>query len=171
MSTQSILLEPWYDFRLELPAEQVGRAMSDLQRMNGEVNPPETFGEETVLTGAAPVAKLRNYAREVTAYTRGRGRLLCTLRGYAPCAEQEAVVEAIGYDPERDVENTPDSVFCGHGAGYTVKWNEVPAMAHVDSGLRLGKKAEPEHQAPQQRRVSASYAGTIEQDKELQAIF
>ena len=170
MSTKSILLEPWYDFRLELPAEQVGRAMSDLQRMNGEVNPPETFGEETVLTGSAPVAKLRNYAREVTSYTRGRGRLLCTLRGYAPCAEQDEVVEAIGYDPERDVENTPDSVFCGHGAGYNVKWDEVPSMAHVDSGLRLGKKEEAPKEAPQPRRVS-SYAGTIEQDKELQAIF
>ena len=170
MQAESILLEPWYEFRLELPADQVGRAMSDLQRMNGEVNPPETFGEETTLTGTAPVAALRDYAREVTAYTRGRGRLLCVPVGYRPCADQETIVEASGYDPERDVDNPPDSVFCSHGAGVNVKWNEVPARAHVDSGLRLGqKKPEPEA-APQTRRPS-TYAGTMEQDKELQAIF
>ena len=170
MQAESVLLEPWYDFRLELPADQVGRAMSDLQRMNGETAPPETFGEETVLTGSAPVAVLRGYAAEVTAYTRGRGRLLCTPAGYRPCANQEEVVETVGYDPERDVDNTPDSVFCGHGAGYTVKWDEVPAHAHVDSGLRLGAKVEAEEPAPQSRR-SKSYAGTLQQDKELQAIF
>ena len=170
MQAESVLLEPWYDFRLEVPAEQVGRAMTDLQRMNGEVEAPEAMGDETVLTGAAPVAAMRNYAREVTAYTRGRGRLSCVLRGYAPCAQQAEVVEAMGYDPERDVDNTPDSVFCGHGAGYTVKWDEVPAMAHVDSGLRLGKEQAAEKPAPARRQVS-SYAGTIEQDKELQAIF
>ena len=139
MQAESVLLEPWYEFRLELPADQVGRAMSDLQRMNGETNPPETFGEETTLTGAAPVEALRDYAREVTAYTRGRGRLLCVPAGYRPCADQETIVEASGYDPERDVDNPPDSVFCSHGAGVNVKWNEVPARAHVDSGLRLGK--------------------------------
>ena len=170
MQAESVLLEPWYDFRLEVPAEQVGRAMTDLQRMNGEIDPPETMGDETVLTGAAPVAAMRNYAREVTAYTRGRGRLSCVLRGYAPCAQQTEVAETIGYDPERDTENTPDSVFCGHGAGYTVKWDEVPAMAHVDSGLRLGKQQVEEEKTPARRRVS-TYAGTIEQDKELQAIF
>ena len=170
MQAESVLLEPWYDFRLELPAEQVGRAMSDLQRMNGETAPPETFGEETVLTGSAPVAALRGYAAEVTAYTRGRGRLLCTPAGYRPCANQAEVVEAVDYDPERDVDNTPDSVFCGHGAGYTVKWDEVPAHQHVDSGLRLGVKVVEEAPTPQPRR-SESYAGTLQQDKELQAIF
>ncbi len=170
MQAESVLLEPWYDFRLELPSQQVGRAMSDLQRMNGEVAPPETAGEETVLTGSAPVAALRDYAREVTAYTRGQGRLLCQLAGYRPCANAAEVIEAMGYDPERDVDNTPDSVFCGHGAGYTVKWDEVPQHAHVDSGLRLGEaKAEPE-KAPQPWRTS-TYAGTFEQDRELQAIF
>ncbi len=170
MRAESVLLEPWYDFRLELPAEQVGRAMSDLQRMNGETAPPETFGEETVLTGSAPVAALRGYAAEVTAYTRGRGRLLCTPAGYRPCANQTEVVEAVGYDPERDVDNTPDSVFCGHGAGYTVKWDQVPAHAHVDSGLRL--ETPPEEEAPvAQPRRRESYAGTLQQDKELQAIF
>ena len=170
MRAESVLLEPWYDFRLELPTEQVGRAMSDLQRMNGETSPPETLGEETVLTGSAPVAALRGYAAEVTAYTRGRGRLLCAPAGYRPCASQAEVVEAMGYDPERDVDNTPDSVFCGHGAGYTVKWDEVPAHAHVDSGLRLGAEAERAETSARPRR-SAGYAGTLQQDKELQAIF
>ena len=170
MQAESVLLEPWYDFRLELPTDQVGRAINDLQMMNGTVDPPETAGEETTLTGSAPVAGLRDYAREVTAYTRGRGRLLCTLRGYAPCARAEEVIAERGYDPVRDVDNTPDSVFCSHGAGVNVKWNEVAAHAHVDSGLRLGRREAEAEAAPQTRRFSA-YAGTIEQDKELQAIF
>ena len=170
MSAQSVLLEPWYAFRLELPAAQVGRAISDLQRMNGETEPPETVGDEVVLTGAAPVAALRDYAREVTAYTRGQGRLLCQPGGYRPCADQEAVVEAMGYDPDRDVENTADSVFCAHGAGYNVKWDQVPAMAHVSSGVSLDGDAEPEDTPPQPRRM-LDYAGTMEQDKELQSIF
>lgn len=170
MSAQSVLLEPWYTFRLELPAAQVGRAMSDLQRMNGETDPPETFGEETVLTGAAPVAALRDYAREVTAYTRGQGRLFCQNGGYRPCADQEAVVEALCYDPDRDVENTADSVFCAHGAGYNVKWDQVPAMAHVSSGLSLEEEEAPEDTAPQPRRAM-DYVGTLAQDKELQSIF
>ncbi len=170
MMAESVLLEPWYEFRLEIPADQVGRAMSDLQRMNGEVEPPETFGAETVLTGAASVAALRDYAREVIAYTRGQGRLICQNGGYRPCSEAEKVIDAIGYELERDVENTPDSVFCDHGAGYNVKWNEVPAMAHVDSGLRFGRQTAGVEEQPRARAVSA-YAGTVEQDKELQAIF
>ena len=170
MSAQSVLLEPWYTFRLELPAAQVGRAMSDLQRMNGETDPPETFGEETVLTGAAPVAALRDYAREVTAYTRGQGRLFCQNGGYRPCADQEAVVEALCYDPDRDVENTADSVFCAHGAGYNVKWDQVPAMAHVSSGLSLEEEEAPEDTAPRPRQAM-DYAGTLAQDKELRSIF
>ena len=170
MSAQSVLLEPWYTFRLELPAAQVGRAISDLQRMNGEADPPETFGEETVLTGAAPVAALRDYAWEVTAYTRGQGRLFCQSGGYRPCADQAAVVEALCYDPDRDVENTADSVFCALGAGYNVKWDQVPAMAHVSSGVSLEEEEAPEDTAPQPRRAM-DYAGTLAQDKELQSIF
>ncbi len=171
MQAENILLEPWYDFRLELPADQVGRAMTDLQRMNARTDAPETMGEETVLTGAAPVSGLRDYGQEVTVYTRGRGRLLCTPRGYEPCADQAAVVEALGYDPERDPDNPPDSVFCSHGAGVIVKWNEVAAHAHVDSGLRLDAP-EPEAEAvTAQPRQRMDYAGTLAQDKELQAIF
>ena len=170
MQAESILLEPWYDFRLEVPADQVGRAISDLQRMEGETAPPETLGELAVLTGAAPVAGLRGYAREVAAYTRGRGRLSCQPGGFRPCARAEEVVEALGYDPERDVENTPDSVFCAHGAGYTVPWDQVPAQAHLDSGWapEVPEETVPEKTAA---RRSAAYAGTIEQDRELQAIF
>ena len=148
MEAESILLEPWYNFRLEVPAAQVGRALSDLQRMGGRVEPPETAGDMAVLTGSAPVARLRDYGREVAAYTRGRGRLSCTSGGYAPCHNQEEVVAAMGYDPERDVENPPGSVFCAHGAGYNVKWDEVKAHAHVDSGLRLGEAPPEEEAAP-----------------------
>ena len=167
----AVLLEPWYRFRLEIPAQQVGRAMMDLQQMGGKVDPPETVGEETALTGTAPVAGLRDYAREVAVYTRGQGRLSCVPAGYFPCAEAEAVIEAMGYDPERDVENTADSVFCSHGAGVVIPWREVAQHAQVDSGWRpQGTEPEPKEAAPQRRPVS-TYAGTAAQDKELQAIF
>ena len=170
MEAESILLEPWYDFRLELPGPQVGRAMTDLQQMNARLNPPETVGEEAVLTGAVAVSSLGDYAREVAAYTQGRGRLLCSLRGYEPCPDQEAVLAGIDYDPLADLDNSPESVFCSHGAGVIVLWDEVPARAHVSSGLRLGAEAEEAAEGPDIRR-SGAYAGTIEQDKELQAIF
>ena len=171
MQAENVLLEPWYRFRLELPAEQVGRAMTDLQRMNGEVELPETIGEDAVLTGHAPVAGLRDYGREVAVYTRGRGRLSCTPAGYFPCAEADSVIAAIGYDPERDTENPADSVFCSHGVGVIVPWFEVCDHAQVESGWQPKSAApEPETSGPKQRTVSA-YAGTIEQDRELQAIF
>nr|WP_325184765.1 translation factor GTPase family protein [uncultured Oscillibacter sp.] len=170
MQAESVLLEPWYDFRLELPAAQAGRAISDIQRMNGETAPPETAGEEAVITGSVPVAALGDYAREVAAYTRGLGRLSCTPGGCRPCGEAEAVIEALGYDPERDVENTPDSVFCAHGGGYTVPWNEVPAHAHLSSGWRP-ERPEEAPEAPRPLRQRADYAGAMAQDRELQAIF
>jgi len=170
MQAESVLLEPWYEFRLEVPSDQVGRAMSDLQRMNGQIDPLESFGEESVLTGCAPVAALRDYAKEVTAYTRGHGRLIIQLAGYRPCGEAETVIEAMDYDPERDVENTPDSVYCDHGAGIVVKWYDVPSIARVDSGIHFGEP-EPEEEQRQTNRRPSTYAGTIEQDKELQAIF
>ena len=170
MEAENILLEPWYAFRLEVPAPQVGRAMSDIQRMGGDCDPPETAGETTVLTGAAPVAGLRDYGREVAAYTRGMGRLSCSLKGYFPCHDQQAVVEAMGYDPERDVDNPTGSVFCAHGAGYNVKWDQVKEMAHVDSGLSLDKPPEPETPAAPVRR-SSNPGLSLEQDKELLAIY
>ena len=170
MSAESILLEPWYAFRLELPAAQLGRALNDVQQMGGEAEPPEALGEEAVLTGQAPVAAMGDYAKELAAYTRGQGRLSLRPAGYRPCGDPETVAAALGYDPERDVENTPDSVFCAHGAGYTVKWSDVPAQAHVVSGVRPGAPKPGETKEPETRR-SAAYAGTIQQDKELQAIF
>ena len=171
MQAESILLEPHYNFTLELPPDCVGRAMNDLQTMGGSVEGPEQEGELSVLTGHAPVAGLRDYWKEVTAYTRGRGRLSCALRGYEPCASQEEIVSQLGYDPERDVENSPDSVFCSHGAGVNVKWYEVKDHMHVDSGLRLGMEPptpEPAAPAGGQRQYQG---GSLEQDKELLAVF
>ena len=167
MQAESVLLEPFYDFRLELPPECVGRAMTDLAAMGGSADAPETVGGETVLTGFAPVKGLRSYAREVAAYTRGRGRLSCTLRGYEPCADAESVIAAIGYDPERDAENPTGSVFCEHGAGVYVPWNEVKARAHVPCILqeRPVEAAEP---MPTRSRASS---GSAAEDKELLAIF
>ena len=170
MQAKSILLEPWYSFRLEIPPECVGRAMTDLQRMGGETDTPETLGEETVLTGSAPVAGLRDYAAEVMSYTKGRGRLFCTLKGYEPCHNQDEVVAAIGYECERDTDNPADSVFCSHGAGVVVKWNEVRAHMHVDSGLRFDDEEEPEEETTVYR-PSTTYSDGVAQDKELQAIF
>ncbi len=171
MQAEAILLEPHYDFALELPPGCVGRAMNDLQAMGGKVEGPEQEGELSLLTGHAPVAGLRDYWREVTAYTRGRGRLSCALRGYEPCGNQEEVAARFGYDPERDLENPPDSVFCSHGAGVTVKWNQVREHMHVDSGLKLGMEPpgeEPSAPAGGERQYRG---GSLEQDKELQAVF
>ena len=169
MEGESLLLEPWYDFRLEIPANQLGRALSDLTQMAGRSDPPEHLGETVILTGAAPVACLQDYAAQVSSYTRGRGRLICTPRGYEPCHNGEEVIAALGYDPEGDLDNSPDSVFCTHGAGHVVKWNQVKAMAHVESGIGRARE-EPETAAPRRERP-ASYAGALERDKELQAIF
>ena len=170
MEAENILLEPWYSFRLEVPSSQVGRAMSDIQRMGGQCESPETAGELTVLTGSAPVAGLRDYGREVAAYTRGLGRLSCTLKGYFPCHDQQAVVDTLGYDPERDVDNPTGSVFCAHGAGYNVKWDQVKEMAHVSSGLTLD--APQEEEAPSFTPARSLDRGlSLEQDKELLAIF
>ena len=171
MQAESVLLEPHYDFSLELPPDCVGRAMNDIQSMGGAVEGPEQEGELSLLTGHAPVAGLRDYWREVTAYTRGRGRLSCALRGYEPCANQEEVVSQFGYDPERDIDNPPDSVFCSHGAGVIVKWDQVKDHMHVDSGLRLGKETpllEPTAPSGGERQYRG---GSLEQDKELLAVF
>ena len=171
MEAESVLLEPWYDFRLEVPQACVGRAMHDLQRMGGRTQPPETGGESVLLTGAAPVAALRDYAREVAAYTRGSGRLLCALRGYEPCREQAAAVRAREDDPLRDLDNPADSIFCAHGAGFSVPWDQVKARMHVDSGLRLGTEEPDGREAEQPARRGGSYAAGAALDQELQAIF
>ena len=171
MQADSILLETWYEFRLEVPAEQVGRAMADVQRMGGSFDPPELLGDTSVLTGSVPVAEMRGYAMELAGYTRGKGKLACTLAGYRPCHDAPAVIEQVGYDPERDTENPADSVFCAHGAGYNVKWDEVPAHAHVESGVRLNEPEEEETPAARQPRRQAAPVSSLEEDKQLAAIF
>ena len=139
MQARSILLEPWYDFILTCPTEQIGRAITDIRAMGGEFEAPEASGNISTLQGTVPAAEVKDYAETVAAYTQGRGRLQLTLRGYAPCHNQEEVVQAMGYDPEADIENTPDSVFCAHGAGFNVKWNEVKDYMHLESGLKEEK--------------------------------
>ena len=171
MQAESILLEPHYDFTLELPPDCVGRAMTDLQSMGGSVEGPEQEGELALLTGHAPAAGLRSYWKQVAAYARGRGRLSCALRGYEPCAGQEEITARSGYDPERDVDNPPDSVFCSHGAGVIVKWNEVRSHMHLDSGLRLGAQPPPPEPALPAGGERQYRGGSLEQDRELQAVF
>ena len=132
-SAESILLEPWYSFVLEVPSDQVGRAMSDIGQMNGSFEGPEAEDKQGMvrLTGTAPASEMRDYQREVWAYTKGRGRITFTLKGYEPCHNAEEVIEQIGYDSERDVDNPTGSVFCAHGAGFLVKWDEVPEYMHI----------------------------------------
>lgn len=132
---ESVVLEPYYEFCLELPAEHLGRAMMDIQRMNGEFDAPDQNDETAILKGKAPVACMRGYIREVTSYTHGKGKLDLELLGYFPCHNQEEVVETIGYDSETDLENPTSSVFCAHGAGFIVPWNEVYDYMHVESPL------------------------------------
>ena len=166
------LLEPWYAFRLELPAENLGRALNDIQRMEGSFDPPETSpdGQTATLTGKAPAASMGSYPMEVVGYTRGRGRLSLTLDGYRPCHNTQQVVEAAGYEPEHDVENPADSVFCAHGAGFVVPWDQVRNYMHVDSGWGRAKPAEAAAPAAPQRRAAA-YRATLEEDEELLKIF
>ena len=130
---KSVLLEPYYEFRLEVPGETIGRAMTDIQKMQGTFGTPQLEGDVSVLTGTAPVAEMRDYQNKVVSYTRGQGRLFCNLKGYAPCRNQEAVVERIGYDSERDMENPTGSVFCAHGAGFVVPWDTVEEYMHLES--------------------------------------
>ena len=165
MQAESVLLEPWYAFTLTLPAEQLGRAISDLQTMAGTFDPPESDGAWATLTGTAPVAAMKDYPLTVAAYTRGRGKFACSLHGYAPCHNQKQVVAAAGYDPEGDLEHTPDSVFCAHGGGFSVKWDQVPQYMHLESALPKQRGEDP---AP----VPRVYTRNLDLDeKELEAIF
>lgn len=143
MQAKSVLLEPWYDFVLTLPTEQVGRAITDIRAKSGKFDAPEPVGTMSTLRGTVPASELQDYADQVAAYTQGRGRLQISLRGYEPCHNAEAVIAEAAYDPEADLENTPDSVFCAHGAGFTVKWNQVREYMHLDSGLKSDRSAEP----------------------------
>lgn len=168
MKARSVVLEPRYDFRLEIPNESVGRALNDIQQMSGEFEPPVSNGETTVITGNAPVSEMQDYHTSVISYTHGKGRLICTVKGYYPCHDQEKVIASAGYDPESDLDNSADSVFCAHGAGFVVKWNEVCNYMHLESALKEPKDDFFEPITPQQ---VYSYRDRLAEDKELMAIF
>ncbi len=141
MKAESVLLEPWYDFVLTLPAPQLGRAITDLRAMGGTIEPPETIGQEALLRGRVPAGEVGDYPDRLAAYTQGRGRLQLTPGGYDLCHNAQAVIEAAAYDPQADLDNSPDSIFCAHGAGFVVKWDQVPEYMHLDSGY--GKSRSP----------------------------
>lgn len=139
-SAESVLLEPYYSFRLTVPSERMGRAMTDVERMSGRLDAPDTQGEMAVLTGIAPVSEMWEYHRDLSAYTGGTGRLSCQIYGYLPCHNVEEVIPEIGYDPDMDLGQPADSVFCSHGSGYIVPWNEVPGQAHVENDCLIGEE-------------------------------
>ena len=167
---KSVLLEPVYEFTLEVPTENIGRAMTDIQRMHGNFSTPETTGDCSVISGTAPVSTMYDYSREVIQYTHGKGKLICTLKGYEPCHNADEVIENIGYDCDSDTDNSCDSVFCSHGAGYTVKWNEVKSHMHLPSALSAPKK----EYAEKSKTAFPKYKDTdnlFALDKELMQIF
>ena len=139
---KSVLLEPYYEFEMELLPEHVGRAMMDIQKRSGTFEPPVADGEISILKGCAPVSQMRGYQTELTSYTGGRGRMSCRLKGYEKCPDQEPIVEEIGYDPEADLENPTGSVFCAHGAGFVVNWDEVEAYMHLENTLESNEVSE-----------------------------
>lgn len=164
MQAESVLLEPMYSFRLTVPTETLGRAINDIRTMNGTFETPDHYEETVTVTGTAPVSLMSNYHTEVAAYTHGKGKLSVAPAGYAPCHNSRQVIEEIGYDPEQDVDNTPHSVFCAHGAGFTVKWNEVPEYMHL-SGISQEKAQADEPVRPVVRTRNLDI-----DDKELEAI-
>ena len=163
MQAESVLLEPWYSFVLEVPAEQIGRAISDVRAMNGEIDSPEDAGGMMRLEGAAPVAGMNEYMQELLAYTHGRGRLSLTPGGYRACRDQQKIVDAIGYEPERDTDNPADSVFCSHGAGVNIPWDQVKDYMHLESCLKPPVEETAPIAAPRYRSLSID-------DRELEAI-
>lgn len=175
-SAESILLEPWYSFVLEVPSDQVGRAMSDVGQMNGSFEGPEAEDKQGMvrLTGTVPASEMRDYQREVWAYTKGRGRITFTLKGYEPCHNAEEVIEQIGYDSERDIDNPTGSVFCAHGAGFLVKWDEVPEYMHIKEDF-LSEESDEISEEDQTitgnaRFGNSSYSSGYGDDPELLAI-
>ena len=170
MKAKSILLEPYYEFRLEVPSEMVGRAMSDIQKRHGVFHSPEMEQGIAILTGTAPASELQNYQLEVQSYTSGRGRLFCTLRGYEACHNAEEVIDKIGYDAKADMDNPADSVFCSHGAGFLVSWDQVEHYMHVDSGLRFNN-AKREQEEAIRKVPTAKSSDFWKEEKELEEIF
>ena len=170
---ESVLLEPYYEFRLEVPTESAGRAMSDIQRMNGDFEMQGAKGDMSILTGSAPVASMRGYQTEANAYTRGHGRLSCMQGGYRPCKNAEEVIQEIGYDSERDTDNPTGSIFCAHGAGFVVSWDRVEEYMHVDSGWKDEdiEGGQDESDSVFLNRPDASQGGPTIDEKELEEIF
>lgn len=166
---QGVLLEPWYDFTLRLPQDCLGRALSDMPRLCAQFEPPLVEAESAVITGRVPVSEIRGYARELASYTRGRGVLSCLPGGYFPCHNAEAVMAEIGYDADADTLNTADSVFCSHGAGYVVRWDEAAAHMHIPSLFERERRTEAAAQTPAER--AGAYRQMLASDKELMAIF
>lgn len=165
---KSILLEPYYAYKLEVPSEFIGRAMSDLQRMKGSFGQPEMDGEMSVLEGEVPVIEIQDYQSEVISYTKGRGRLNCILAGYRPCHNAEEVIGQIGYDSEHDLDNPTGSVFCAHGAGFVVPWYQVEEYMHLDSGIKEEAEEEPTYTSAAVRRASTYMEMTAEDERELE---
>ncbi len=165
---QSVLLEPYYEFHLEVPTENIGRAMTDIQQMGGTFSSPETYGEMTIISGRAPVSTMREYSKDVISYTSGKGRLNCILSGYEPCHNSDEVIAEIGYDSDTDLENPADSVFCSHGAGFVVKWNEVYDHMHLE-GIRFDEGNEDDEETVRQR--AETYLDMVADDNELMQIF
>lgn len=170
-SAKSILLEPIYEFTLEVPTENVGRAMSDIQLMHGSFNPPVTDGELSIITGTAPVSTMYDYAGKVVEYTHGKGRLTCALKGYEPCHNSDEVIKHMGYDCDSDTNNTCDSVFCSHGAGYNVKWDEVKSHMHLPSIMSAPKNAYAPKRSYKSISSYKSSDNLFALDKELMEIF
>lgn len=170
-SANSVLLEPIYEFTLEVPTENIGRAMTDIQRMFGSFNPPETSGDFSVINGTAPVSTMYDYARDVMQYTHGKGRLMCALKGYEPCHNSDEVIEKIGYDCDADTDNPCDSVFCSHGAGYTVKWDEVKSHMHLPSVLSAPKRNYSDNEVKKTLLKCKDKNNLFALDKELMQIF
>ncbi len=168
MSTDSILLEPIYGFRLEVPPENIGRAMADITRMQGTFSEPEQADGLSVLTGTVPVSSMGNYQKEVLAYTKGCGHLFCTLKGYEPCHNEQEVLEAVGYRADLDEQNPSGSVFCAHGAGFYVPWDQVPGYMHLESAYRPQREEEPADVRPEPAPAGNSFGAT---DRELEEIF
>ena len=175
MQAENILLEPYYNFRLEVPPNSVGRAINDIQRMEGTFEGPVADGSLQVLSGKAPVSLMSGYTQEVAAYTGGLGRLICSLGGYMPCHNTQEVIENTGYSPDEDMENPTGSVFCAHGSGFYVPWYEVKNYMHLegmDTDTGKGEIEISAYNAARQGKTAAiTYNGTIEEDKELEAIF
>lgn len=163
-SAESILLEPWYAIHFTLPRECVGRVMTDIQQRGGRLDPPEDVGDTVFLDAYAPVAAMQGYQTELAGFSRGRGQMSCTVTGYEPCRNAEEVIAQIGYRPEEDTEHPADSVFCSHGAGVIVPWDQVRERQHVDSGLRWEKTEETQEQAKR-------YLNRVADDEELMRIF